>query len=451
MEQYEQKDFCRSCFRNNGSERNWISGSIAADFTDETTPVIPSKPAETPSKVAWDENNFGALVDNITLTEEVAPDEDGNVLAENLEAVTSISLPEGFNGEIKGLEYFSGLTSFNAAANAGVENTSLDFSQNTVLETISIESEGAPDVSSITLPDANADTGKYSLTSLTLVKTALSSLDLSDQAALKTVVVTNGELASVTLAPTNATNPTDYETLNLSSNSLESIDLKNYTVGTLNLSNNHIGVLDLEDVTTDATLSNQTFYVAADAGSVNLKDYFPSIDLDKVTVTPDSALEDGVLDLSEAMSYEYDTKGGTLTVNLEKANPMYRLYNPNSGEHFYTKVVREKDALVDLGWKYEGIGWVAPLKGEDVYRLYNPNAGDHHYTMDENEKNILVSIGWKYEGVGWFSGGKVPVYREYNPNAKEAGAHNYTPNKTENDFLVSVGWLQEGIGWYAEQ
>ncbi len=36
---------------------------------------------------------------------------------------------------------------------------------------------------------------------------------------------------------------------------------------------------------------------------------------------------------------------------------MYRLYNPNTGEHFYTGSKREGNKLVDVGWNYEGIAW----------------------------------------------------------------------------------------------
>ena len=61
-------------------------------------------------------------------------------------------------------------------------------------------------------------------------------------------------------------------------------------------------------------------------------------------------------------------------------NDMYRLYNPNSGEHFYTANTTERDNVKKAGWKYEGIGWYAPTSGDPVYRLYNPNAGDHHYS-----------------------------------------------------------------------
>lgn len=54
---------------------------------------------------------------------------------------------------------------------------------------------------------------------------------------------------------------------------------------------------------------------------------------------------------------------------------MYRLYNPNSGEHFYTASITEKDHLYDVGWGWEGIGWYAPSDGDPVYRVYNQNGG----------------------------------------------------------------------------
>ena len=128
---------------------------------------------------------------------------------------------------------------------------------------------------------------------------------------------------------------------------------------------------------------------------------------------------------------------------------MYRLYNPNSGEHFYTADEDERDYLSVIGWRYEGTGWIAPIEGTPVYRLYNPNAGDHHYTMDVAERDYLVSVGWNDEGVGWNSAGTdgVPLWRQYNPNAV-AGAHNYTTGEDERDSLVSVGWRHEGVGWY---
>ena len=172
---------------------------------------------------------------------------------------------------------------------------------------------------------------------------------------------------------------------------------------------------------------------------------------------------------------------------------MYRLYNPNSGEHFYTSSAFERQNLIDLGWNDEGTGWYAPsISNTPVYRLYNPNAGEHHYTTNAGERDVLVAAGWNYEGVGWYSyegfgwyedtdrkypmvrytedgfaaevlmsagwidcgGGwyagdvtEAPLYREYNPN-EFANNHNYTTNRAEHEFLVSIGWYDEGTGWY---
>ncbi|MEY8309523.1 hypothetical protein AAK899_08385 [Erysipelotrichaceae bacterium 51-3] len=147
-----------------------------------------------------------------------------------------------------------------------------------------------------------------------------------------------------------------------------------------------------------------------------------------------------------------EAKLNGVNVEVSEAVTMFRLYNPNSGEHFYTADSNERAQLIVKGWNNENIGWYAPeTSDKPVYRLYNENAGDHHYTMNGEEKDALVNLGWKYEGIGWYSAdeetGK-PLFRAYNPNAK-AGSHNYTLDKTEQDHLVSLGWEDEGIAWYA--
>ena len=129
---------------------------------------------------------------------------------------------------------------------------------------------------------------------------------------------------------------------------------------------------------------------------------------------------------------------------------MYRLYNPNSGEHFYTSSEGERNSLINVGWNYEGIGWTAPsFSDTPVYRLYNRYAGEHHYTTSLDERNALINIGWLDEGIGWYSDDArgVPLYRQYNPN-EYANNHNYTTSLTENNYLVSLGWQAENIGWY---
>lgn len=191
------------------------------------------------------------------------------------------------------------------------------------------------------------------------------------------------------------------------------------------------------------------------------------------TVQPKPVLKYGTYTLKEGkdytITYKTDASGtkGTMTIKgkgifagvnktvhykIKPADTMKRLYNPNSGEHFYTSSDYEKSSLVRLGWRDESVGWTSPkTSNSPVYRLYNPNAGDHHYTKNASEKDMLVSRGWRYEGVAFYSNDDqkngVPIYRQYNPNAK-SGAHNYTSNRAEHDRLVRLGWRDEGIAWY---
>jgi LAS superfamily LD-carboxypeptidase LdcB len=154
--------------------------------------------------------------------------------------------------------------------------------------------------------------------------------------------------------------------------------------------------------------------------------------------------------LGASLACTLAVKAGTPVLAAE-GQTMLRVYNPNSGEHFYTASVAEKNHLVSLGWRDEGTGWVAPASSNTpVYRLYNANAGDHHYTVSQEERDHLVSVGWKYEGIGWYSDDAktVSLQRLYNPNAV-SGSHHYTVSEGERDFLISAGWRYEGIGWYA--
>lgn len=133
-----------------------------------------------------------------------------------------------------------------------------------------------------------------------------------------------------------------------------------------------------------------------------------------------------------------------------RSGAVHRLYNPNSGEHFFTADAGEACALIDLGWGYEGAGWVAPREGADVWRLYNPNAGDHMFTASAEERADLESMGWRDEGAAFHGGGGVPVWRVYNPNAV-AGAHHFTTSGRERDALVALGWRDEGAAFNAQE
>ena len=145
-------------------------------------------------------------------------------------------------------------------------------------------------------------------------------------------------------------------------------------------------------------------------------------------------------------SASFSVSGNTSGTVLDPVT-MFRLYNPKSGEHFYTSSTVERDNCVSVGWNDEGVGWVAPAAGDEVYRLYNQYGGEHHYTTSAVERDHLISVGWSDEGVGWYSGGSVRLDRQYNPNAY-ANNHNYTSSTEEKAHLLSLGWQDEGTAWY---
>ncbi|MDO4664480.1 MAG: GLUG motif-containing protein, partial [Erysipelotrichaceae bacterium] len=143
--------------------------------------------------------------------------------------------------------------------------------------------------------------------------------------------------------------------------------------------------------------------------------------------------------------------GGSSTSGTQFVkNAVYRAYNPNSGEHFYTPNYDEFKYITSIGWNDEGIACMTETKtsGHTLYRLYNLNSGLHHYTLDENEKNVLVSLGWKDEDVAWYTSkneNDPAVYRLYNLND---GQHHYTMDVKERDTLVKLGWAYEGVGYH---
>ena len=160
-----------------------------------------------------------------------------------------------------------------------------------------------------------------------------------------------------------------------------------------------------------------------------------------------NAANGGYLFYDELLGY------GNYAAEAVSDGTVFRMYNAGNGEHFYTRSVMERDALVAGGWGYESDGDFETVgAAEDaipVYRMYNPNSGLHHYTLNKGEAASLKNSGWSFEGVGFYGydtslGKGTPLYREYNGNN---GNHNYTTSKGEHDMLVSVGWSDEGIGW----
>ena len=73
---------------------------------------------------------------------------------------------------------------------------------------------------------------------------------------------------------------------------------------------------------------------------------------------------------------------------------VYRLFN----DKYHTYAFKpEADELVKLGWKLEGPAFHSSGH-HPIYRMYNPNSGEHVLTPDRNEHDALTRYGWHCEG-----------------------------------------------------
>jgi len=82
--------------------------------------------------------------------------------------------------------------------------------------------------------------------------------------------------------------------------------------------------------------------------------------------------------------------------------PIFRLYNPNdkNGNHLLTISEPERNWLVEQGWLAEGIeGYISITN--TMYRLYNEDTSEHFYTENTFEAQAAEAAGWKPDGTVW--------------------------------------------------
>lgn len=126
---------------------------------------------------------------------------------------------------------------------------------------------------------------------------------------------------------------------------------------------------------------------------------------------------------------------------------MYRTYNPTAFYHFFTTSAVEKDFAVANGYNDENVptppfrvASVVEAGRAAIFRMYNPNTGRHYYTSNADERDGLRGLGWVYEKVeGFVETSQVPgttaLYRLYN---NISGTHLYTINAAEKAVILAT-------------
>ena len=103
--------------------------------------------------------------------------------------------------------------------------------------------------------------------------------------------------------------------------------------------------------------------------------------------------------------------GGTTQIALyvTQSSGVFRLYNPVTYEHYYTKDQNEVNHNVYEigGWQLEGNGEISVDANEQyavpVYRLFNKTTNTHFYTTDLTEAKTLAASGtMNYEGISHY-------------------------------------------------
>lgn len=141
--------------------------------------------------------------------------------------------------------------------------------------------------------------------------------------------------------------------------------------------------------------------------------------------------------------------------------PIYRFFNVQSGAHFYTSSVAERDLVIRNSpqFQYENVAFYAyaqPASGlSSVYRFFNTANGAHFYTINQAESDLVRNNypAFAYEGPIWYAqqsavAGSTPIYRFYRP---ATGAHFYTISAAERDYIIANNreFRYEGVGYHA--
>lgn len=106
----------------------------------------------------------------------------------------------------------------------------------------------------------------------------------------------------------------------------------------------------------------------------------------------------------EVPGFEGDGIIGSVFAEYETGmDPLYRLYNQNMVDHFYTSEASERDYAQQSGYELqEIIGYILPgamCDSMPLYRFEHKQTGRHYYTLSQNDFPVAARAGYAYEGI----------------------------------------------------
>jgi serralysin len=138
----------------------------------------------------------------------------------------------------------------------------------------------------------------------------------------------------------------------------------------------------------------------------------------------------------------------------------YRFYNAETGSHFFTTSIAERNSVIETldVLSYEGNAFdsnVTEANGTAVFRFFNTGNGVHFYTAAADEAaSLRLNAGFLDEGISYYastdaSNGGTALFRFYNT---QNDSHFYTVSEAERDNIIStIGhYNYEGVAFYVD-
>ncbi|GJE40215.1 matrixin family metalloprotease [Methylobacterium persicinum] len=178
-------------------------------------------------------------------------------------------------------------------------------------------------------------------------------------------------------------------------------------------------------------------------------------------VTPTPATVSTVAAATPATPATPATNVASATPAASDVTAVYRFYDTQTGDHFYTTSSAEKAQIQQtLPWfTYEGTPWATPTKGADttdVFRFFDTSSNAHFFTTSVSERDQIMKTApsFKYEGVAFeayadaSAPGALTLERFYNT---QTGQHHFAGSAAEasgiNHGAAGPGWVDEGPGF----